>query len=42
MSEKQPSKNMIFIFFPLFKITLFPDLVDGMVSENVVMAQGLA
>lgn len=30
------------IFFSIFKITLFPDLFDSMVSETVVMAQGLA
>lgn len=30
------------IFFFLFKITLYPDLVDDIVSETVVIAQGLA
>lgn len=38
------AKNDLFFFFPPLpsKLDLFPDPVDNMVSETVVMAQGLA
>lgn len=37
------AKNDLFFFSPLpSKLDLFPDPVDNMVSETVVMAQGLA